>query len=81
MKSEYQIAREAILNQTGIGFDIEDSWSDLGLDSLDMFNAVIYIEDQYGYEISDDVVKKYFNIDTPAMTQLIHMMKECKIEY
>lgn len=40
------IAKEAIIQQTDKPVSVFDTWDDLGLDSLDMFNAVIYIEGQ-----------------------------------
>lgn len=70
------IAKEAIIQQTDKPVSVFDTWDDLGLDSLDMFNAVIYIEDEYGYSISTRVFRKNYDKYKPAIAQLVNMIEE-----
>jgi len=70
------LAKEALIEQTDKPVTIDSTWIDLNLDSLDMFDVVLYIEDRIGREIDNKVVEKYYDRDGKAIAQLVHMMDE-----
>ena len=70
------LAKEALIEQTAKPVTIASTWIDLNLDSLDMFDVVLYIEDRIGREIDNKVVEKYYDRDGKAIAQLVHMMDE-----
>ena len=51
------LAKEALIEQTDKPVTIDSTWMDLNLDSLDMFDVVLYIEDRIGREIDNKVVE------------------------
>lgn len=55
-----------------------DTWLDLGLDSLDIIECVIALEEELKFEIPDDIVVKYSDLNVSAFWQLIQMIAESK---
>lgn len=70
------LAKEALIEQTDKSVTIDSTWMDLNLDSLGMFDTVLYIEDRTGKEIDNKTVEKYYDRDGKAISQLVHMMEE-----
>lgn len=70
------LAKEALIEQTDRPVTIDSTWIDLNLDSLDMFDTVLYIEDRIGREIDNKVVEKYYDRDLTDVNELYDFIKQ-----